>query len=682
MAVDVRELDSEVDLDRVADFFNRNGYGPAGMPLTGRVVGRVFAERGVKLFLIAEERGRIVGTVGYAQTSGRRVAPEGQLFAGMFVIAPSHRSGLLAGRLFADSFERLLRTGVRGLRVEVNPANSRAFPLYVRVGFRALDGLTPDEEGYIELVSVLPGVTTDLLANALEWTGLSVSNQRRNWRTLEGGRRQTVESGVSQLPDGTPTIQYDFELPEGRISTVARADDASIVALAVNGAPARGFEPRSTAGASRRETPASAQVGEFDLSLDTHGTLTVRHAGHLGTVVSDPHPIVKGTAGGSRRPRARRVDISTEQGGWTVTDGDVTRVIRFGASTIEIEARSDRAAPVVGMPWSGMRTAELSLTLPGGEKWSAHAVRGVWPPDLIDFEAAADDGSSWPAAGSRVEWKDHGTGLAAAISIIDAGTVRLEGWHLAHLTGDSSLRYVLNFAAPDDQEETPADLLGTDVVDTWHRARRGLAEVLETTTESDVITVAADSGLIEWTVDRRRAISSTFPSRRTIGPLSGISAALWVCAQSDRGSTDAGAEWPIPSTTLTFDLSGTGDGWRIARSNQRDELVIQASGGQAHTQSGELVMYLTAPLGTPIVRIADSSGAAMDVAVGQNPWRTWTRKAAFPGDGGWLTLAARAGTNDEILVRSTRDGVIAAAFAHTLPASPPTAEWRLRWDRS
>ncbi len=74
MSAEIREPTGEDDLDRVAAFFVRNGYGPPGDAMTGAVLGRVFHERGVRLFLIAEERGEIVATIGYAAMSGRRVA--------------------------------------------------------------------------------------------------------------------------------------------------------------------------------------------------------------------------------------------------------------------------------------------------------------------------------------------------------------------------------------------------------------------------------------------------------------------------------------------------------------------------------------------------------------------------------------------------------------------------------
>ncbi len=71
MSAEIRELAGGDDLARVADFFARAGYGPEGVGLTAFSLARVFRERGMSLFLVAEERGNIVATIGYATMSGR-----------------------------------------------------------------------------------------------------------------------------------------------------------------------------------------------------------------------------------------------------------------------------------------------------------------------------------------------------------------------------------------------------------------------------------------------------------------------------------------------------------------------------------------------------------------------------------------------------------------------------------
>ncbi len=50
VTAEIRELTAQDDLDRVAEFFARNAYGPPGGALTGASLGGVFRERGVRLF--------------------------------------------------------------------------------------------------------------------------------------------------------------------------------------------------------------------------------------------------------------------------------------------------------------------------------------------------------------------------------------------------------------------------------------------------------------------------------------------------------------------------------------------------------------------------------------------------------------------------------------------------------
>ena len=441
MSIVIRPIEGESDLESVAHFFSRNGYGP-GTALTGSVLGEIFRERGVQQFLLAEDRGKIVGTIGFARMSGRRVAPPEQLFAGMFVIAPSHRAGTLAGRLFADSFERLMSSGVRGLRVEVDPTNARAFPLYVRVGFRAAGGLIPDEDGYVELVSVLPGVTTDLIAHAETWIGRSVAADRRRWRAIRRSREQTVDTGVTRLPGGAHAIRYDFDLPGHSLSAEGRVDDASVVSLLVDGVPAPGFTtPRIGAPHFRACTVASRALGDFRISVRSDGALDVTHPNHLGLVLRDAHPVDGRSSAGARRPPVRDVTVDTAGDRWLIDDGTVTRSVTFSHSRMRLSATASGGGEVVCFPWMGLRVADLSVSRHDMLLRTAHAVRGMWPLDLTDFEAAADTTDPWPVDGLEIEWADRASGISAAVTPIAAGAIRVEGWHLARMAGEGALDY-------------------------------------------------------------------------------------------------------------------------------------------------------------------------------------------------------------------------------------------------
>lgn len=678
MPAEIRELTRDDDLDRVADFFARTGYGPAGGATTGASLDGVFRERGMRLFLVAEERGKIVATIGYAAMSGRRVAPPGQLFAGMLVIAPSHRTGMLAGRLFSDSFERLVASGIRGLRVEVDPANTRALPLYVRVGFRALNGMVPDEEGYVELVSVLPGVTTDLMTNAAAWTGRSLSVGQRNWRSIRGSRAQSVDSGIVRRPGGTDAIRYDFELPGVVISATGRVDDATLVAISVNGSPASGF----VSAVEKHVPPArilrSRAIGAFTVTIDDRGTLVVSHPAHLGSVVEDPHPVASGSSAGPRRPGCRPVQVDVGGESWRVDDGDVQRVVEFLPAGVRVTATNQSSSDVVGFPWMGLRVARLALSVGGSEVCAAHAVRGRWPVDLVDFEASADATSSWPAEGTKVVWSDGFSGVTVEATRLRGRAARLEGWHLVRLSGEGTVGYDLALTAFERADAERSEH-GGRVIATWQRSRRALTDVLRATTDAGTVTVAPQKGLVEWSRDGFMMVSSPFPSSRTVGPFSTVSTALWVCAQPDRTDLDHGAAWPTDDTRVPFQTPGEsgGAGWSLLTFEGTPDLGVRVS-AIAEERRREAVVFLALAKAKRIT-IADSGGGRIDLDVSPEPWRTWTREASFQTDNGWLHLEPVLGASPEILIRSTPQGVMAAAYSR-LSAEPTTTVWRFRWE--
>ncbi|WP_295788190.1 GNAT family N-acetyltransferase [uncultured Microbacterium sp.] len=655
----IRPIEGESDLESVAHFFSRNGYGP-GIALDGSVLGVIFRERGVRQFLLAEDRGKIVGTIGFAEMSGRRVAPPGQLFAGMFVIAPSHRAGTLAGRLFAESFERLVASGVRGLRVEVDPTNARAFPLYVRVGFRAVSGLIPDEDGYVELVSVLPGVTADVIAHAEAWTGRTVTADQRQWRAIRRSREQTVDTGVTRLPEGAHAIRYDFELPGRSLSAEGRVDDASVIALLVDGVAAPGFtSPRINEPRSRARTVASRALGDFLINVRSDGALDVTHPDHLGLVLRDAHPAGGRSCAGARRPCVRDVTIDAAGDRWLIDDGTVTRSVRFSNSGVRLLATASDGGEVVCFPWMGLRIADLSVSRHDRTLQTGHAVRGRWPVDLTDFEAAADVIDPWSVDGLEIEWADRAAGISAAVTPIAAGAIRVEGWHLARMSGEGALEYeitlesgaraTLGDAPPPERPKT-----------SWEHTRWGSAAVLTSRAPSDDITVAPDDGLVQWTHRGRHVLTSAFPSARVIGALSDVSTALWVTRQQNRADLDAGAVWPVGVERLPFDPGGRA-GWCLTSTDGPGEIGVRVR-AEADGAEPEIVVYLALPAQTA-VRLADSGGIDEQISPKSGPWRTWTRKASFRVEGGWLHLRPVRSRHPEILVRSTTRGLLVGAFA-------------------
>ncbi len=128
----------------------------------------------------------------------------------MFLIDPGYRMGFLAGDLFMQSFIKLVEQGVRALRLEVDPANQKAFPLYGRVGFRTAGIIRPDEDGYIELISFLPRRRIRSASNTLCRRSSEDMFSKYSWRSMGSARGKDLMDGVS-VQDGTPAA--DLHLP-------------------------------------------------------------------------------------------------------------------------------------------------------------------------------------------------------------------------------------------------------------------------------------------------------------------------------------------------------------------------------------------------------------------------------------------------------------------------------------
>lgn len=203
MAVETR-LYTPRDAPELAAFLRRNGYGPAsqGRELDADALERVLLERCVTDLFIGVSNGAICGTLAFGLGSGRRTCGPFERFAGLYVVDAQHRNTLLPGRLFRDAFTQVIdRGGLRSLRIEANPANRRAFPLYLRAGFRALPDARPDEDGYVELVSHLPAVAEDLFtANSMLSDARRVSTL--SLKAMKLGRVTDPSAGVSGSTGG------------------------------------------------------------------------------------------------------------------------------------------------------------------------------------------------------------------------------------------------------------------------------------------------------------------------------------------------------------------------------------------------------------------------------------------------------------------------------------------------
>ncbi|MGN7968784.1 hypothetical protein [Microbacterium sp. 22296] len=414
------------------------------------------------------------------------------------------------------------------------------------------------------------------------------------------------------------------------------------------------------------------------MTLDDCGTLVVSHPAHLGFVLVDPHPVAAETTAGPRRPASRLLQADAAGDVWRIDDGDVERVVEFLPSGVRVTATSRSSSDVVAFPWMGLRAARLALSLDGIEVRAAHAVRGRWPIDLVDFEACADGTSSWPAGGAEIVWDDGLSGIAVTATRLRGRTARLEGWHLVRLSGGGTVGYDLALTAPERSAAVHAEH-GGRVVDTWRRSRRALVDVIQSTTDVGTLTVAPRAGLVEWSRDARPIVSSPFPSRRAIGPLTTASTALWACVEPDRSDLDQGAVWPTDDNRLAFRPDGSSEdaGWSLMSFDSPTELGVRVS-ATAEGRRLEAVVFIALAKATR-VRIADSAGGVLDLDVSPEPWRTWTYAASFFLEDGWLHLTPVRGAHPEILIRSTAQGLMIAAYSRLSSESTETV-WRLRWD--
>lgn len=674
--INIRPFDPVRDADRVAAFYNEEGYGPvsSGRAATASIILDILAERAVKLFVVAEQHGEIVGTLGYARMSGRRVAPDGQIFAVMFLVSPSLRAGFLVGQLFSDSFERFAALGARSLRVEVDPANRRALPLYVRIGFRLVGDGRPDEEGYFELVNHLPGVAAALRGEQPPVGGIP----RYNARTIREARRQTLTTGVGHDRAGTPTISYDLEIDGRPVRAVTHADTGEIFSTTVDGVETgRRWDAVEKRARNSHAQVVRALADGFCAVLQTgDGTIRIEHPSHLGPLTVDPFPVSGETPAGVRRPAVRTLTCSTEDTRWVSTDGEITRTVEFGRRSVSIRVVHRTRARVTIFPWSGFRAASLTVaSASGGFARSGRYIRGVWPRDFTDFEAAAGDVIE--AENAEAVWVDVTTGLELGVAVHSPGRWRIEGPHLAQVSAEGSLQY--RYIPRSSRSRAGARCIGDEVPHQYepvHQVDGGSVadESLEFVGVADRYSVVVDpkEGVVSWRVRDVSVIAAAAPNgRRT--PFSVTRAAIWFALQPERYDPDAGAVSALPDARLAY---GRGpDGWWVEPLPD-SRLILCARARSAWPAATEVVTYLTMP--NAEAELWDPSERWLPAEAGAGRWRAWTSRLRVRTRDGVIDINPLSGRFPEILVRREPSGITAAMFSRTDAVGAAVA-WQLRF---
>lgn len=679
MAIEIREFDAATDAEQVAQLFNSVGYGPmeTGKRLTPESLIATMESRETRLFLVAVNGDRVVGTSGYARMSRRRVAPEGQLYAGMFLIDPSMRTGLLAGRLFLESFEWAVTSGVRTLRVEVDPSNRRALPIYVRGGFRSVSDAAPDEDGFIELVSHLPGVTSDLRSAYPE-----DAPARDGWRAIRSSRQDSTATGVRRADDEADwTVDYTFDVRDTSVVATVGAQDGVLHRVTIDGASQAGFAEKPIRLSVDTQPPRERRLGEFVVRLDRDGLLTIHHPGHLGPVFSDPFPVLDGTPAGGWRPAVTRVFSTDTSTGWQTTSDELTRSIAFDDHALAISVHGPSERTITAYPISGVRVAEVSALTVDGKVELAHAVLGEWPPDMPGFAPAGESTPTWQATGLQVGWVDRELGTGFRIVCSSGERARMDGQHAVVLLGSGTISYTVS---------PEAGIGAVRPADTRPRARAGEIGGVrwrQTTSqpEPDLVAQRPDGsasvvvsarGVVEWTCATGSILDAASLRRRTFGPFDELPASIWVARQSDR-SVGGGANWSLQDPQLPFltAFDGDRDGWTVVPSDEFDALdVVVRSTARS---SAESAVYLRAgDRGSP-VELMDSGGTWRRIGPSKGRWRTWTRSARVAVGSRRLEVVSLAGEHPEILVRSTTGGVLLTMFARTDTTHTQPARWRI-----
>lgn len=669
----------------------------------------VLTERAPELFMVALDGDDIVGCIGFMRGSGRRVTRDGELFAGLFVIDPRHRNSMLAGKLFVKSFEQLVASGTRAMRIEANPTNKTAFPLYLRVGFRALPDAKADEDGYVELVSHLPGVIGDLLRSTVgeELTDIL---PRFSWRNAGGGRNVKPTSGVNVRPDGTAVVSYD--LNAGDFSLRANIDmhsgatlDYDVVAGSIGELPVhKGLDHHGMPDIVAARTLGAGIIAE----LDSFGSVRVYGPGFPGPALVDHFPVARGeTSTGWRRPSRSNVQVETSADAWLMTAigeaGTITRDIRFADGRMSVSAvlsATEGGRELVASPWVSMRMSEKYLVT-GGDAWvGGPVVRGIWPEDYTDFEACADYVPGIPDV-RRAVWRGSSIDMAATWPA--DMTVRHEGNHLPQMRRPANVpvSYDVSFSPAKGLFRPPtfstpkgitvervrrvqrpaASVPPAGRPVQWHASERRGKGVLESL-HSDMVLRYSEtaSGIIGWSFDGDEVLSSPYPSLRSWGSLTDWSAGLWASRCSPREDPEQGVEWVGRSSAIQlkgFAGDENHDSWTVHVVEGRVP-AIEVASALSFRRAEDMAFYAT-PATVPgaSVLFGEPGSEKWVVESTNRPWSLGTTRLAVElQNGGYLVIRPVGGQHQEIFVRSERKGMHLSLLSR-LQEGGGECRWRL-----
>ncbi|WP_198045602.1 GNAT family N-acetyltransferase [Kitasatospora mediocidica] len=697
------------DAAAVAELYNRHADAPNRVERTldAAMVRAELAERGTVLFLVAEEDGEVLGTIGMFRSTGRRAVPEGEVVGDMFFLSPRVRGGAPAGRLFSQAFRTLREQGVEAIRLTVNPGNQLALPLYRQLGCVVSGPAEAGEDGNIEMVSYMPKIVTRLRRDHAELIPASL-RMTAAWRyQVDGIAGQQLGRETEQL-GGRTVLRTALAVGDLVFRAILDPETGEILHTAV-GADA-GPDPDLPAKPDRpAPTVSSHRVGPLTLTVrHSDGAVRVFHDDHIGPVLQETWPVAgPGYLTGWRQALRRELTVRPLPDGWLVSeqhpDGVLHRESRLVGATLNQRIRWTGGPAPAGrlrtVLHNGLRTALLldgTGYLPAG--------RGLAPIDATEFGAAR----TRLAPEHPVGWWDARTGLAVRVHWAQPAEAGLLTDSLLTLDHPASYTYrvCLDPATEPEQvvpDSRPAAATGlaprpgepatptavprpagpaTGVLDERVVARRPVHRL--TCAEHTVLVDPAAGGVVSWQSAGRPVLATPFPKSRAFARNPSWRCGLWVTSHGVRedenrglgwGGTSTDTRWLVERHDSAAVLGSPGLRWSLEPAEGGFTLAVRAPGGAA---DGELVGWLT-PAGrkAPEFLLPGRPGELWSLTK-PGAWQRWTDRVAVRlADGRWLATAAERPSQAEILVRSTPSGPLLALVARHPRGEAVTAHWPL-----
>ncbi|GAA1250804.1 hypothetical protein GCM10009665_46850 [Kitasatospora nipponensis] len=725
------------DAAAVAELYTRYPDSPnwVDRALDAAMVRTELAERGTVLFLVVEDAGEVLGTIGMFRGTGRRVVPEHEVVGDMFFLSPRVRGGALAGRLFTQAFVTLRELGVETIRLTVNPANQLALPLYRQLGCVVTGPAEAGEDGNIEMVSYMPKIVSRLRS---EHAHLIPPNlpMAAAWRYQADGIATQALGKETERIGGRTVLRTALAVGELVFQTLLDPATGEILHTSVGAEP--GEDPQlPCAPAAPEQRVTGYREGGYTLTVrHDDGAVHVHHDDWTGPLLQETWPVF-GPAylTGWRQALRRELTVRPLPDGWLVSERQQDGVLHRESRLVDAALHQRTwwtGGPVPPGPLRTLLVNGLRSALLLDGDGHRPAGRGLWPIDATEFGAARAELDpqprlAWWEPGSRFTLRPHWPAAARAALVTDS-LVTLDhpaeyAYHVeldrAELPGlsDGAPRpaaaagltplpaepapveppaapgpcELSDHSGPCEQCE-PCEQSGqrpgpAPVAAGWEDrtvARRAVHRLTEG--EQQLLLDPAAGGLVSWQSAGRAVLATPFPKSRAFARNPRWRAGLWVSGHGVREDENRGLGWgevPEPAAWL-FEPDGGGLdspelSWTPTVTADGIAVTVRAP---ARAQDGELVVWLTPAAGRSPGYLVP--GAAGEVWSLDKPgsWQRWTRAAAVElADGRWLAVTAgqpahsRQPGRHEILLRHTPAGPLLALVARQPRGSAGAAHW-------